>query len=102
MKRRYQEEGLDALCEDLRRLDPEHYEVVDRQNHRRVIHALEICYQTGKTYTSFRTQDTTRLVMYATRSAIFLTGDFDYNGNTTKTGGCSYAYADGLSLVRRR
>ena len=56
MKRRYQEEGLDALCEDLRRLDPEHYEVVDRQNHRRVIHALEICYQTGKTYTSFRPQ----------------------------------------------
>ena len=57
MKRRYQEEGLESLCEDLRRLDPEHYEVVDRQNHRRVIHALEICYQTGKTYTSFRTQD---------------------------------------------
>ena len=55
MKRRYQEEGLESLCEDLRRLDPEHYEVVDRQNHRRVIHALEICYQTGKTYTSFRT-----------------------------------------------
>ena len=56
MKRRYQEEGLEALCEDLKRLDPEHYAIVDRQNHRRVIHALEICYQTGKTYTSFRTQ----------------------------------------------
>ena len=56
MKRRYREEGLEALCEDLRRLDPEHYAIVDRQNHRRVIHALEICYQTGKTYTSFRTQ----------------------------------------------
>lgn len=56
MKRRYQEEGLEALCEDLRRLDPEHYDVVDRQNHRRVIHALEICYQTGQTYTSFRTR----------------------------------------------
>ena len=56
MKRRYAEEGLDALCEDLRRLDPEHYAIVDRQNHRRVIHALEICYQTGRTYTSFRTQ----------------------------------------------
>ena len=56
MKRRYTEEGLEALCEDLRRLDPEHYAVVDRQNYRRVIHALEICYQTGKTYTSFRTQ----------------------------------------------
>ncbi len=56
MKRRYQEEGLESLCEDLKRLDPEHYEVVDLQNHRRVIHALEICYQTGKTYTSFRTK----------------------------------------------
>ena len=56
MKRRYEEEGLEALCEDLKRLDPEHYESVDRQNYRRVIHALEICYQTGKTYTSFRKQ----------------------------------------------
>ena len=56
MKRRYQEEGLEALCADLQRLDPEHYAIVDRQNYRRVIHALEICYQTGKTYTSFRTQ----------------------------------------------
>ena len=56
MKRRYQEEGLEALCADLQRLDPEHYAIVDRQNYRRVIHALEICYQTDKTYTSFRTQ----------------------------------------------
>ena len=56
MKRRYREEGLEALCDELRRLDPEHYAIVDRQNHRRVIHALEICYQTGRTYTSFRTQ----------------------------------------------
>lgn len=56
MKRRYQEEGLEALCEELRQLDPEHYAIVDRQNYRRVIHALEICHQTGKTYTSFRTQ----------------------------------------------
>lgn len=56
MKRRYQEEGLEALCEELKRLDPEHYAIVDRKNHRRVIHALEVCYQTGRTYTSFRTQ----------------------------------------------
>ena len=56
MKRRYQHEGLEALCEELRQLDPEHYAIVDRQNYRRVIHALEICHQTGKTYTSFRTR----------------------------------------------
>ena len=57
MKHRYEEEGLERLCEDLRRLDPEHYAIVDRKNYRRVIHALEICYQTGKTYTSFRKQE---------------------------------------------
>ena len=57
MKRRLAEEGLESLVEELRQLDPEHYEVVDRQNPRRVVHALEICHMTGKTYTSFRKAD---------------------------------------------
>ncbi len=57
MKQRYAKEGLEVLCKELQQLDPEHYEVVDRKNHRRVIHALEICRQTGKTYTSFRKQE---------------------------------------------
>ena len=55
MKQRLAAEGLPALCEELRRVDPEHWAVVDRQNPRRVLHALEICHQTGQTYTSFRT-----------------------------------------------
>ena len=55
MKRRLAEEGLEALCEELKRLDPEHYDIVDRHNPRRVVHALEICHSTGRTYTSFRT-----------------------------------------------
>ena len=55
MKQRLSEEGLPALVEELKQLDPEHYEIVDRQNPRRVVHALEICHQTGRTYTSFRT-----------------------------------------------
>lgn len=55
MKQRMEVEGLDALLEDLKRLDPEHYAIVDKQNPRRVVHALEICHMTGKTYTSFRT-----------------------------------------------
>jgi tRNA dimethylallyltransferase len=57
MKRRLAEEGLEALVEELKQLDPEHYELVDRQNPRRVVHALEICHMTGKTYTSFRKAD---------------------------------------------
>jgi tRNA dimethylallyltransferase len=55
MKRRLEEEGLDALLEELSRLDPEHYAIVDRKNPRRILHALEICHQTGRAYTSFRT-----------------------------------------------
>lgn len=55
MKQRLADEGLPALVEELKRLDPEHYEVVDRQNPRRVVHALEICHMTGRTYSSFRT-----------------------------------------------
>lgn len=56
MLQRYEEEGLEALCAELKILDPEYYQIVDLKNPKRVIHALEICYMTGKTYTSFRTQ----------------------------------------------
>ena len=54
MMRRLKTEGLEQMCNLLRELDPEHWKIVDRNNPRRVIHALEICIQTGKTYTSFR------------------------------------------------
>ena len=54
MKQRLADEGLPKLCEELQRLDPEYYEIVDRQNPKRVVHALEICTMTGRTYTSFR------------------------------------------------
>ena len=54
LKSRLSNEGLEPLVEELRRLDPEYYEIVDKQNPRRVVHGLEICLMTGKTYTSFR------------------------------------------------
>ena len=56
MLQRYETEGLEKLCVELKLLDPEYYRIVDLKNPKRVIHALEICYMTGKTYTSFRTQ----------------------------------------------
>lgn len=55
MLHKYETEGLEQLCAELRLLDPEYYKIVDLKNPKRVIHALEICYMTGKTYTSFRT-----------------------------------------------
>ena len=57
LKQRLKEEGLEALVEQLRELDPEYYAIVDRQNPRRVVHGLEICLMTGQTYTSFRKRE---------------------------------------------
>ena len=57
MKERLEKEGLETLVGELKKLDPEHWEIVDKKNPRRVVHALEICHQTGKTYTSFRTAE---------------------------------------------
>lgn len=56
VKRLLATEGLEGVLARLRRLDPEYYETVDRKNTRRVAHGLEICLQTGTTYTSFRTR----------------------------------------------
>ena len=58
MKSRLENDGLDTLCAELKLLDPEYYELVDKKNHKRIVHALEICYQTGCTYTSFRKYQT--------------------------------------------
>ncbi len=60
MKQRLSGEGLPTLVAELKRLDPEHWEIVDKKNPRRVIHALEICHMTGRTYTSFRTNQIKR------------------------------------------
>lgn len=57
LKERLEHDGFDRLCEELRLLDPEYYDIVDKKNPRRVIHGLEICYQTGKTYTYFRKRE---------------------------------------------
>lgn len=55
MLRRYEQEGLPSLLDELQRLDPDYYAIVDRCNAKRVIHALEIIHESGTTYTSLRT-----------------------------------------------
>lgn len=54
LKERIHTEGLEKLRNELRLLDPEYYNIVDLKNPKRIVHALEICYTSGKTYTSFR------------------------------------------------
>lgn len=51
---KYEREGLESLAAELRILDPEYYNEADIKNPKRVMHALEICYMTGKRYSSFR------------------------------------------------
>ena len=53
--RDYEEKGLDYLLEELKRVDPVHYDQVDRNNYKRVVHAIEICRQAGVPYSSLRT-----------------------------------------------
>lgn len=52
---RFRKDGLEPILEELKEKDPQHYDLVDKMNYKRVIHAVEVCRMSGKTYTSFRT-----------------------------------------------
>ena len=51
---RLQNEGVEALAEQLKELDPEYYNIVDRQNPARVMRALEVCLTSGQKYSELR------------------------------------------------
>lgn len=55
LHQRLETEGIEPLKAELRLLDPEYYSQVDLKNTQRIVHALEVCYQSGRTFTSFRT-----------------------------------------------
>lgn len=54
VKERLKEGGLNALLEELKTLDPEYYAIVDQHNTQRIVHAVEVCLESGQTYTSLR------------------------------------------------
>ncbi|MDY5241427.1 MAG: tRNA (adenosine(37)-N6)-dimethylallyltransferase MiaA [Alistipes senegalensis] len=55
LERRLAEEGLGALAEELRELDPEYCRTADLNNPARVMRALEVCLQTHMPYSRQRT-----------------------------------------------
>lgn len=57
MRARYESEGLEVLAAELEQLDSDYFAQCDPKNPKRVIHALEICHMTGRTYTSFRVRN---------------------------------------------
>ena len=56
LNEQYHAKGLAWLQAEVQRQDPEYWDIVDRKNPARLIHCLELCRITGKTYSSLRTQ----------------------------------------------
>lgn len=50
----YNENGIEALRKRLSEVDPEYYKIVDQNNPKRMLHAVEVHQMTGKPITSFR------------------------------------------------
>lgn len=57
LRRRLADGGIDEMRSELRLLDPEYYHTADTRNPKRVVHALEVCYTTGRPYSSFLTKE---------------------------------------------
>jgi tRNA dimethylallyltransferase len=55
---RYEESGIETIRRELKNIDPEYYDIVDLKNPKRIMHALEVFYMTGKKYSSFRSNTT--------------------------------------------
>jgi len=52
----FEKSGLPGLQKAVAELDPDYYRIVDKQNPRRLQRALEVCWQTGRTFSSYRQQ----------------------------------------------
>ncbi len=48
---------IDKMRSELRLLDPDYYQTADTRNPKRVVHALEVCYTSGRPYSSFLTKE---------------------------------------------
>ncbi|MCK5846832.1 MAG: tRNA (adenosine(37)-N6)-dimethylallyltransferase MiaA [Bacteroidales bacterium] len=56
IKDKFAKYGIEYLQDEVRKLDPKYFENADIQNHKRLQRALEVCIQTGKTYSSQRSE----------------------------------------------
>ena len=54
-QKQYADFGLEFIQNELKRLDPTHFNEVDQKNPKRILHALEICSMTGQPYSNLRT-----------------------------------------------
>ena len=57
LRQRLEGREIDKMRDELRLLDPDYYLAADTRNPKRVVHALEVCYTTGRPYYSFLTKE---------------------------------------------
>lgn len=57
LRKRLVDGEIDEMRNELRLLDPEYYHSADTRNPKRVVHALEVCYTSGRPYSSFLTKE---------------------------------------------
>ena len=79
LSKRLSEEGLESLVEELHRLDPEYWEVVDRANPARVMRALEVCLTSGKPYSAQRSGKRTERAFRMVRIGVDMPRDVLYD-----------------------
>lgn len=53
LRQRLADGDIDAMRNELRLLDPDYYQAADTRNPKRIVHALEVCYTSGRPYSSF-------------------------------------------------
>ena len=53
LRQRLADGDIDAMRNELRLLDPDYYQAADIRNPKRIVHALEVCYTSGRPYSSF-------------------------------------------------
>jgi tRNA dimethylallyltransferase len=54
VRKDYKEKGLEWLQQEVQRLDPQYWQQVDQQNPQRLMHCIEVCLASGKTFSEFR------------------------------------------------
>ena len=57
LRQRLSNGEINEMRNELRMLDPDYYHTADTRNPKRVVHALEVCYTTGRPYSSFLTKE---------------------------------------------
>ncbi len=59
LQEEYRTKGLEWLQHEVARLDPAYWAEVDRQNPQRLLHCIEVCRTSGKTYSELRQKKVT-------------------------------------------